>query len=300
VPELETYRSYGEHEDSWAGRFLGWLGRCCFRGVCSSTAGRRSARSLFLGTKRWNPAKDVVLANPDVTGISIRYGWLGREPSEGVYTWMFLDSEVARAAAAGKSVLLRIVTQAGKPQWVTDAVLKARGLFFTFTDNDVTTSIPVFWGPTYLAKKKTMIAALGAHFANNPRSKSFQLASPMRPARIGTCRTRQTWSLSGSPSEKMLDAGKQIVDATMLAFPINLSPWRSEEMAPAIWTLTPRTSRAMPSSPLALHGLDGFWSKSTVSPLFIRRLRVLRILCPPTSGWLIHSKFQTDGLRMFQ
>jgi hypothetical protein len=169
------------------------------------------------------PAKDVVLANPDVTGISIRYGWLGLEPSEGVYNWTFLDSEVARAAAAGKSVLLRIVTQAGKPQWVTDAVTNAGGLFFTFTDNDVTTSIPVFWDPTYLAKKKAMIAALGAHFANNPTVKivsaSFANATsedwnvPHTPDLVAR------WLSLGYTSEKMLDAGKQIIDATMVAFP---------------------------------------------------------------------------------
>lgn len=169
------------------------------------------------------PASDTVLANPDVSGISIRYGWLGLEPTEGVYNWTFLDSEVARAAAAGKSVLLRIVTQAGKPQWVTDAVISAGGLFFTFDNNGVTTTIPVFWDPTYLAKKKAMIVALGAHFAHNPTVKivsaSFANASSEDWNVPHTQDAVAQWLSLGYTSEEMLDAGKQIIDTTVTAFP---------------------------------------------------------------------------------
>lgn len=75
---------------------------------------------------------------------------------------MDLDSEVARAAAAGKIVLLRINTHFAKPEWVTNAVAQAGGTFFTFDKDGVPTTIPVFWDPTFLAKKKAMIAALGA------------------------------------------------------------------------------------------------------------------------------------------
>ena len=169
------------------------------------------------------PASDTVLANPNVTGISIRYGWMGLEPTDGVYNWTFLDSEVARAAAAGKSVLLRIVTQAGKPQWVTDAVTTAGGVFFTFDNNGSSTSIPVFWDPTYLAKKKEMIAALGAHFGDNPTVKivsaSFANSSSEDWSVPHTQDYVTQWLSIGYTSEKMLNAGKQIIDATMTAFP---------------------------------------------------------------------------------
>ena len=170
-----------------------------------------------------NAANQPVLDNPDVDGISVRAGWAGLEPAEGVFDWTFVDSEVARAAAAGKKVLLRIGTQAGKPDWVTQAVTNAGGVFFTFNDNGVTTSIPVFWDPTYLAKKKAMIAALGVHFANNPTVKivtaSFANATsedwnvPHTPDMV------VEWLSLGYTSEKMLDAGKQIIDTTMTAFP---------------------------------------------------------------------------------
>jgi hypothetical protein len=78
---------------------------------------------------------------------------------------------VAKAAAAGKVVLLRIITQSGKPAWVTAAVQQAGGLFFTFEDDDGPLTIPVFWDPTFLAKRKAMITALGAHFTSNPTVK---------------------------------------------------------------------------------------------------------------------------------
>src|SRR5450432_1438226 len=74
-------------------------------------------------------ANTTVLANPNVTGISIRDGWADLEPTEGVFNWAFLDSEVAKAEAAGKQVSLRILTQSDKPAWVTTAVSNAGGNF---------------------------------------------------------------------------------------------------------------------------------------------------------------------------
>src|SRR4051812_5101529 len=116
-------------------------------------------------------ASESALNNPDVMGISTRQGWMDLEPTEGNFDWSFLDSEVAKAAAAGKKVMLRIGTQSGKPAWVTTAIENAGGLFFSFDDNGVPTTVPVFWDPTFLAKKKAMITAVGAHFTNNPTVK---------------------------------------------------------------------------------------------------------------------------------
>jgi Beta-galactosidase len=180
-------------------------------------------RGVFsLGTSG-KAASDTVLANPDVTAISVRYGWVDLEPTEGVYNWTFLDSEVARATAAGKQVLLRIGTQSGKPPWVTTAVTKAGGKFFTFDGNGVTTTIPVFWDPTYLAKKKAMIAALGKHFTKNSTvaivTASFANATSEDWNVPHTTADIQNWFAVGYTSANLLDAGKQIIDATMAAFP---------------------------------------------------------------------------------
>jgi hypothetical protein len=50
----------------------------------------------------------------DVEDISVRHNWGNLEPFEGVYDRGFLDNVVARAAAAGKAVLLRIGTGGGR------------------------------------------------------------------------------------------------------------------------------------------------------------------------------------------
>ena len=164
-----------------------------------------------------------VLDNPDVDGISIRQTWSQIEPTEGTFNWAYLDSVVAASAAAGKEVLLRVMTMAGRPQWVTTAVRNAGGTLFTFSDNGVQTTIPVFWDPTFLAKKTAMISALGAHFTNNPAVKivcaSFANAITEDWSVPHTQPDVVRWLALGYTSEKMLDAGQTIIDATMAAFP---------------------------------------------------------------------------------
>ena len=180
-------------------------------------------RGIFSLSATGNAANDDALANPDVTGMSIRQSWAQLEPVEGEFDWSFLDSEVARASAAGKAVLLRIATQSGKPAWVTTAIQNAGGTFFTFENDGVSLTIPVFWDPTYLAKKKAMIAALGAHFTNNSAVKivvaSFANAVTEDWNVPHTATDVQNWFAVGYTTEKLLDAGQQIIDATMAAFP---------------------------------------------------------------------------------
>src|SRR5438309_9393196 len=74
----------------------------------------------------------VVYSDPDVDGISVRQNWADLQPTEGVYDWRFLDSVTAKAAAAGKAVLLRVITGGGAvalvghgPTWVMNAVAAA-------------------------------------------------------------------------------------------------------------------------------------------------------------------------------
>lgn len=169
------------------------------------------------------PCNSAVLTNLSVDGVSVRQEWKDLEPTEGKFDFSFLDSEVVRVAAAGKQVFLRIGTQAHKPDWVTAAVTQAGGTFFSWDDSGVWTTIPVFWDPTFLAKKKAMIAALGAHYTNNPAvvivCASFANATsddwnvPHDTASVAA------WLAAGYTSDKLIGAGKTIIDATMTAFP---------------------------------------------------------------------------------
>ena len=120
---------------------------------------------------------------------------------------------MAKAAAAGKKVMLRIGTQSGKPAWVTTAIENAGGLFFTFDDDGVSTTIPVFWDPTFLAKKKAMITAVGAHFTNNPTVKivaaSFANATSEDWNVPHTTQDIVNWFAAGYTTDKLFDAGRQ-------------------------------------------------------------------------------------------
>jgi hypothetical protein len=181
-------------------------------------------RGVFSMGQTGGRPSDNVLENPDVTGVTIRWNWADIEPTQGEFFWEGLDDVITLVRDANKKVLLRISTQAGKPDWVTQAVADAGGSFFTFDDNGTTTTIPVFWDPTFLEKKTKMIAALGAHYANDPTiaivSASFANATsedwnvPHSPGDLV-----QEWLDLGYTTQKLVDAGKQIIDATMTAFP---------------------------------------------------------------------------------
>jgi hypothetical protein len=200
-----------------------FLGALLLAEVFAASAHAQIPRGVFSLAGAGSIANENVLANPDVVGVVIRQDWADLEATEGQFNFSFLDSEVARATAAGKQVILRISTQAHKPDWVTSAVQDAGGTFFTFDDNGVETAIPVFWDPTFLAKKKAMIVALGAHFATSPAVRivwaSFANATSEDWNVPHTDADVLNWFAAGYTTEKLLDAGKQIIDTTMAAFP---------------------------------------------------------------------------------
>src|SRR2546423_6425767 len=88
------------------------------RGVfCLLPAGQGTGRDPF------------IYSDPDVDGVSVRQDWADLEPIEGVYDWRFLDQVIAKAAAAGKPVLVRGCTGGGGialggnwPAWVMNGV----------------------------------------------------------------------------------------------------------------------------------------------------------------------------------
>jgi Beta-galactosidase len=109
----------------------------------------------LLGAGQGTGHDSFVYSDPDVDGIGMRQHWGDLEPTEGVYDWSYLDNVTARAAAAGKAVLLRVGTGGGDmalggscPTWVMDAVasepLPASQKFYTFTHNGRSVTIAVF------------------------------------------------------------------------------------------------------------------------------------------------------------
>jgi hypothetical protein len=175
-----------------------------------------------------------VYSAPDVDGISVRQTWGDLEPQEGVYNWTYLDRVTTRAAAAGKPLLVRIATGGGDiaqggscPTWVLNAIaaepLPPSQKFFTFDDEGRSVTIAVFWDPVWLAKKTAMITALGARYSNNPavkivvasfaNAKTEDWAVPHTPPEVAA------WFAAGYTSARMVAAGRQIINATIAAFP---------------------------------------------------------------------------------
>lgn len=181
-------------------------------------------RGVFSLAGVGEPADPAILADPMVDGISVRQAWRELERSPGVYDWRFLDSEAARAAKAGKAVLLRVLSEGpGSPAWAFDGVQT-----FEFQNQNryhagKSGTIAVYWDRKYLARKKAMIQALGAHLSGNPAvrvvaaicasSHSGDWAVPHSPPDIAN------WHAIGYSPEKLIDACKQVIDVTMQSFP---------------------------------------------------------------------------------
>lgn len=182
-------------------------------------------RGVFDLVKAGSAIAPEALSNPAVDGISIRQKWRDLEPEKGSYHWEYLDGEIARAGKAGKAVLLRIADSgANVPSWV----LKSGVQTFTYKDRnphhkEETGTAAIFWDPIYAGARKAMIAALGEHFADNPavrivaanpagaRTNDWNI--PKTPADVAN------WKTAGFTPDKLIDAGTEIIDATMRSFP---------------------------------------------------------------------------------
>ncbi len=185
---------------------------------------------VFNLAKVGRPAAAAVFSNPNVDGISIRQAWRELETSEGHYDWSYLDSEVGRAERAGKTVLLRIISEGpATPRWVFESGVRK----FTFEDRNRyhgvkgPQAIAVYWDPTYVKYKQSLIRNLGQHFATHSAvrivaavcasSHSGDWAVPHTPVDI------RHWHEIGYTSDKLINVCKQTIDATMQSFPNQLA-----------------------------------------------------------------------------
>ena len=193
-------------------------------GVLFAAESPEIPRGVFSLSALKEPADGSVLTNPLVDGISIRQAWRELERSPGAYSWNFLDSEVSRAARAGKVVLLRVLSEGpATPKWALDGVQMFRYEDRNRYHGERSGLIAVYWDKTYLARKKAMIQAVGAHFSGNPAvrlvaaicasSHSGDWAVPHSRFDIAN------WHAIGYSPDKMIDVCKQIIDVTMQSFP---------------------------------------------------------------------------------
>jgi Beta-galactosidase len=116
------------------------------------------------------PAYTAVLANPRVVGITINSTWAALEPANGTYAWTSLDDWIARAAAAGKQVILDVQAGEGSPGWVNaGSATYSYKWIHTFGQSLCSTAtIPLPWDAFFQASWATFATAFGAHYAGNP------------------------------------------------------------------------------------------------------------------------------------
>jgi len=195
-------------------------------------------RGVFALIKSGAPTGSSVLSNPDVDGISLREGWDAVNPSEDVYDWSYFDAEITKAKNAGKTVLIR-VSDGGKslPDWVRAASAAAGEPTFSFYETSAqggaVITEPVFWAPTLLAKKAKLVAAFGARYDSNStvaivtcqfagaRNDDWNMPHGTTVDGIAPTDSSETsrWLAAGYTTVKMIDAGNQIINNTMAAFP---------------------------------------------------------------------------------
>jgi hypothetical protein len=215
----------------------------CFRPCLELLEGRLllSATSPEQGYFAVYPVNVPITSAPldtGFTGVVLAIPWNSVQPTQNVFDWSQVDSQVQAAGAAGLKVVLDLEADAGRdtPSWVTTNPLVQT---ITLTDTYVAHQTygqnltgPVFWDPTYLQDKDAFIAAAGARYATNPLVVGVNVSFANWytydwnvPTFMGTgpggaaLDQLQQWIGAGYTIQKMLTAGEQTIDATAAAFP---------------------------------------------------------------------------------
>ena len=195
-------------------------------------------RGVFALIKAGRATSSSALSNSDVDGISLRIGWSEVNPSEDTYNWSYFDAEITKAQNAGKKVLIRI-SDGGKgiPDWVRAASGAAGEPTFSFYETaaqgGAIITEPVFWAPTLLAKKAKLVTAFGARYDSNPtvaivtcqfagaRNDDWNVPDGTTVDGIAPTGSTETsrWLSAGYTTAKMVNAGNEVIDNTMAAFP---------------------------------------------------------------------------------
>lgn len=173
------------------------------------------------------PVPATLLSNPDISGVVLRNTWPTVETTPGSYDFSYFDAEMSKLQAAGKQAVL-VINSGGQssPSWL----FGMGAVPFSFINNNVnqdnygeTITIPVFWDETLRIRKKLLIEAMGAHFGSHPAiaAVNVQCANSNTadwnvPATLADI---ANWKRLGFTSDKLLDACKEFVAATLDAFP---------------------------------------------------------------------------------
>ncbi len=181
-------------------------------------------------------SSDAVLSSPAVAGVLIGFDWNNIEKSEGNFNWKPMDDAIKEITDKGKVVTLNMLAGGIRtPDWVKNlpgvqlfSFVDVNQYHPTYCQN---LTMPVYWDPIFLEKKKNFIRAVGQKYANNPKivgvmvsfaaaiNNDMHVPHSVGTTPCGTANDIQNWKNVGYTTDKMLNAAKEVIDTWAAAFP---------------------------------------------------------------------------------
>jgi len=176
------------------------------------------------------PAADF--AKTYVDGATVRVLWSALETAPGVFSWTFLDGEVAKATAANKKISLIVF---GNPSWL--AALGVQQYFYIDTNPSHPTygdTLPDFvsWDAIYVERVIKLNQQLAQHFAANPTVSYCNTVAGFIARNLPSTNVltpsgwKPIWQSFGYHPDTLVFKMKRILDAYMAVFP-NTPLWNS-------------------------------------------------------------------------
>jgi hypothetical protein len=166
---------------------------------------------------------DEFAACPNISGITLYFGWSVIEPQVGAYEFSRVTSAVKRAQLHNKQVNLALLSG----RWSPPAVLQtARTMHWAQKDGYVEDNVrrraiaPVPWDPTYVAAFSKVIAALGDAMKNERlNSVAITGGSNTNGIEMDLIGSDAELQKSGFGAAKYIAAWRHFIDAYAAAFP---------------------------------------------------------------------------------
>ena len=178
------------------------------------------------------PINNTVYANPAIAGVVVRLKWENIEISPGVFSWAFLDDELAKAKASHKKISIQVLSY---PAWVINSLgassyryIDKNSYHSTYLDtlNDVIT-----WDRIYLDRVSNLIDKLAAKYAGDTTVSYFnliggQISRGLPDSVITASGPRAFWTTFPYNADTVVSKMKPVLDLYMAKFP-NTPLWCS-------------------------------------------------------------------------
>ena len=167
---------------------------------------------------------DTVLADPYVSGISVRFGWAALEPSPGDYRWAKVDRALAQARAAGKVVMIRVMAGMFTPDWVKSQVRTLRfsdRYLYNPANYPDSVSMPVPWGARYLERWDRFVRAFGARYDGAAGLHSVAMSGGGFIGEMTLPTDVNKWLAAGYTDARLVGAWESIITSYRRAFPLS-------------------------------------------------------------------------------